>query len=423
MFHAISAKRALLSAAAFCFMSTFTSAQEWSRFLGSSGGVSMASEAIPTDLSEKSIRWSVDLPGPGISSPVLWGTQLFLTAESGKEGQRQVLCFDATTGKQLWTVVEPFKPHGQHKFNNFASSTPACDAKHVYIAWTNGDNMHVVALKHDGKPAWQKDLGHYHEEHGSGASPVVVGDVLLVSNDFEGEGACLLGLETATGKEKWRLARKTARTPFSTPVIVPREDAPGKVQAIYSSNPEALTSIDPETGKILWSQAYGAPSKLRAVGSPCYEAGVFLATVGQGGGGQAFVATKLVDGKPQPAWEEAKGLPYVPTPVGRNGHFYVLNDGGNLSCLKAETGEAVYKERLFNNAYSSPVIAGDRMLCISRGGEMAVVQIGEKFQKIAEGTLNEPCDATPAIANGMVFVRTVKRLVAMGGAVKKKLAE
>jgi outer membrane protein assembly factor BamB len=396
-------------------------AQDWTRFRGPHGtGVSGPQVAMPEELGEKAVRWKIELPGKGTSSPVLWGTKLFLTAESTQEGQRQVLCYDATSGKELWAVVEPFEQHGHHEFNNFASSTPAVDAKHLYIAWTSGKDMHVLALTHDGKPAWRQNLGYYQEEHGSGASPVVVGNVLLVSKDHEGDNAFITGLDTATGKEKWKVARKSVRSAFSTPIVIPREDAPGKLQAVYSSNPDALTSIDPETGKVLWNQAYGKASRFRSVGSPCEADGVILASVGQGGGGQEFAAVTLKNGKPEIAWEGVKGLPYVPTPIGHGEHFYVLNDGGNLTCLEAKTGKSIYKERLFNNAYSSPVVAGDRMLCISRTGEMAIVKLGTNFEKLTTGALGEPCDSTPAIANGLVFIRSSKHLQAIGGSAKVK---
>lgn len=388
--------------------------QEWTRFRGPGGqGVNDAATQIPASFTPKDYRWKIELPGAGTSSPVLWGTKLFLTSEGAGDGQRLVLCHDSVTGKLLWQLADEFKTYGHHKFNNFASTTPAVDGRHVYISWLSGDQMKVVALTHEGKMAWEADLGFYQEDHGSGASPVVVGSVLVVSKDHLKNDAAIYGLNVADGKTLWRLPRTTLRTAFSTPLVV--EDRPGHSVVVLSSNPQSLTCIDPATGKELWSHAYTEKSEYRAVGSPVFADGVFFANVGQGTSGRDGVALKLVDGKPTVAWELPKGMPYVPTPLAMDGYFYVLNDGGVLSCIKASTGERAYSERVSENAYSSPVAAGKRIYCISRDGKVTAVKAGPKFEIMGESSLEEPCESTPAIANGMMFIRTAKHLVAMGG--------
>ena len=388
--------------------------QEWARFRGPNGsGVNAATKDLPATFTAQDYKWNIELPGAGTSSPVLWGNRLFLTAEGETEGSRSVLCFDSATGKQLWSHSDSFKPHGHHKFNNFASATPAVDAVQVYVAWTSGDEMHVLALSHEGKKKWEANLGFFSEEHGSGASPVVVGNVLIVSKDHHKEGAFLTGLDIASGKTVWKLPRKTTRSSFSTPMIVEAEK--GKPIVVFSSNPKALTAVEPATGKVLWNKDYAAATEYRAVGSPTYCDGVYFTNVGQGSSGQSGVALKIVNGQPETAWELPKAMPYVPTPLALDGHFYVLNDGGVMSCLKAATGEVVYKERLFENAYSSPVCAGDKIYCISRTGKVAVVKAGEKFELLGKADLGEPCESTPAIANGMIYIRTAKHLIALGG--------
>ena len=166
------------------------SAQEWTRFRGTDGsGVSPAT-GFPDSFAEKDFAWNTALPGPGISSPVLWGTRLFLTSETSEAGQRVVLCFDAASGKELWRVTDQFSVYGQHQFNSFASGTPCVDADRLYLAWTSGGTMKVMALSHEGKKLWTQDLGAYAEEHGSGSSPVLAGGVLALD---ERSGKALLG--------------------------------------------------------------------------------------------------------------------------------------------------------------------------------------------------------------------------------------
>lgn len=390
-------------------------AQEWTRFRGENGaGVNDKATLIPSTFTEKDYKWKIELPGAGTSSPVLWGTKLFLTAEGTADGDRSVICYDSATGKQLWQHSDAFKPHGHHKFNNFASSTPTVDAKRVYIAWTSGDEMRVLALTHDGKKAWEANLGYFQEEHGSGASPIVVGNRLIVCKDHSKQDAFIAGLNVDDGKTVWTLPRKTLRSAFSTPLVV--EDKPGHKIIVLNSNPNAMTAIDPATGKEVWQQDYeGKQTEYRAVASPCYTDGIYFATVGQGIGGRDGYALKIVGNKAETAWEMPKGIPYVPSPLGMKGLIYILNDGGLMSCVKAATGEVLYNERVLENAYSSPVCAADRIICISRTGTVTVLKAGEKFEVLGKSSLGESCDSTPAIANGTLFIRTSKHLIALGG--------
>ncbi|MBP7951633.1 MAG: PQQ-binding-like beta-propeller repeat protein [Verrucomicrobiales bacterium] len=406
-------KFALCVTAVLCGGAGFLPGQEWTRFRGPKGsGINDKGAVIPDNFTAKDFRWTLDLPGAGTSSPVLWGTRLFLTAESGKDGARQVLCVDSESGRVLWTVEDAFKPHRHHRFNNFASSSPAVDAEHLYVAWTSGDQMQVLALTHDGKLAWQTSLGYFFEEHGSGTSPVVVGETLVVSKDHKGRDAFIAGLSTADGKILWKVPRQTAHSSFSTPLVFER--VPGRPEVVFNSNPQALTSIDPASGKVLWEQSFADKTEFRAVGSPVAAEGVVFAMVGQGSGGKASVALRLKeDAPPETAWELNKALAYVPTPLAVAKHFYILNDGGILSCVRAASGEVVYSERVLENAYSSPVSTAGKIYCISRTGEVAVVKAGEKFEVLGRASLGEPCESTPALANGMMFIRTAKRLLAL----------
>ena len=400
---------ALFAATALC-----SGADDWTRFRGPNGSGVSNSKAIPAEISKRVINWSIKVKGKGHSSPVVIGNRVFLTSVIADKNKRYVLCY-STGGKKLWEHEITFTAHKQHRFNSFASSTPAADAERVYISWTTGDRHHVLALTHDGDPVWEKDLGFFAEEHGSSSSPVVHGKTLLVSNDHAAEGGgYLAGLDSATGDENWRIQRQAVRASFSTPTIhVPENGSP---QAIFSSNPVALTSVDPESGKILWEYSGEFRKDIRTVASPVVADGIVFATAGSGGSGKGSVAVRPTgtDGNPEIAWELTKGLPYVPTPIAHGTRLFLLGDNGIMSCVKAATGEVAWKERVTGESYSSPVCIDNRLYCISRAGKMTVIAASETFSKIAEYDFGSPVHATPAIAGDRMYVRTDERLLSIG---------
>src|SRR5262245_53789909 len=157
-----------------------TGAQEWTRFRGPNGtGVSNA-KGIPTKISEADINWKIELPGSGHSSPVLWGEKIFLTTTGDKSGGISVICLNAKDGAKSWQHDFALTPFARHKFNSFASSTPAVDAERVYVLWNEPEHYMLTALDHSGKELWQRDLGAFVSQHGCGISPIVYKDKVIV---------------------------------------------------------------------------------------------------------------------------------------------------------------------------------------------------------------------------------------------------
>jgi outer membrane protein assembly factor BamB len=392
------------------------SAQEWTRFRGPDGsGISKAG-GFPDSFSEKDFAWSTALPGPGSSSPVLWGDRIFLTSETGEPGQRAVLAFDAVTGKEVWRVTDQFKVYDQHHFNSFASSTPCVDASRVYLAWTSGGSMKVMALNHEGKSQWTRDLGAYAEDHGSGVSPVLAGGVLVVAKDHAGSDSFIAGLKPADGSIVWKYPHQSVRTPISTPLVIRQEG--GAEAVIVAGNPKALTCLNAADGKLLW-EVENATRGDRPVASAVLSGDICFMSMGQGGTGKASAAVNIKSGKPEILWQNRKDLPYVPTPVGDGKRFYLLGDGGVLTCIKAEDGTEIYNERVFTDkAYSSPVLIGDRLYCTGRSGQVSVVAAGDAFRVLGTGTLPGATDATPAAAGGRLFFRTKTHLVCLPSTTK-----
>jgi len=392
------------------------SAQEWTRFRGPAGAGTSPAGNFPDNFSEKDFAWKITLPGEGVSSPVLWGTRLFLTSETTEPGQRAVLAYDAVTGRELWRVMDQFSSYGKHQFNSFASSTPCVDAGRVYLAWADGGNMKAMALSHDGKPLWTKDLGPYAEEHGSGASPILAGGVLIIAKDNAGTDSAILGLKPEDGSPVWKHPRQSVRTPFSTPLVIKQAD--GREAVILSGNPKALTCLNAADGKVLWEVENATPTD-RPVASPVLAGDICYMTMGQGGTGKASVAVRITDPRPELVWQSKKGLPYVPTALGSSTRLYLLGDGGVLTCVNAADGKEVYSERVFTDkAYSSPVMVGDKIICTGRNGQVAMVAAGDQFKKLGEGQLGESTDATPAIAGGRLFFRTRTHLMCLPAATR-----
>ena len=402
---------ASLAFASLTFMGALASplaAQDWTRFHGTSGQAPAPN--LPASFSAADFAWKTDLPGTGVSSPVAWGNSIFLTTESDGSS-RAILCLDLSSGKERWRLADSFDAHGKHRFNSFASSTPTVDKDRIYLSWTSGGNMLALAADHNGHKLWQVNLGPYSEEHGSGTSPVLAGQSLIVVNDSQGADGFIAGLNPKDGTTLWKLPRRSDRTPFSTPAVF--EESPGLWRVVLSSNPAALTCLDAASGKVLWNVDNPQPGQ-RAVGSPTITNGICFATVGQGGKANAAIAVRIKDGSR--LWENGKGLPYVPTPLSLDKHFLLLGDGGILSSVNSETGTHSWSERVFQDqAYSSPVSSGDRIFCISRSGKVAVVSADPNaFKLLGTAELGDPCDSTPAIAGGRLIIRTAHKLFCLG---------
>jgi outer membrane protein assembly factor BamB len=147
---------------------TIGSAQEWTRFRGPNGTGLSEAKTVPTTWTARDINWRVPLPGQGHSSPALWGAKVFITSGDDQAGKRFVLCLDAEDGHILWQKAIPFSTYRKHDYNSFASSSPAVDDQRLYVCWTVPEHYTLLALDHEGKQVWQKDLGPFVSQHGGG---------------------------------------------------------------------------------------------------------------------------------------------------------------------------------------------------------------------------------------------------------------
>ena len=164
-------------------------ADEWTRFRGPNGtGISNA-KSIPVEFTVADYKWRAELPGKGHSSPVVMGRHVYVTStKSGEEGKRSILCYHADDGRKLWSVDVDFDEHNLNKANNFASSTPTCDANGVYVTWASGQKAQAMGVNHDGKVMWERSWDGFTSDHGAASSPIVVEGLLVFHTDSKDDG-------------------------------------------------------------------------------------------------------------------------------------------------------------------------------------------------------------------------------------------
>ena len=389
---------------------------QWTRFRGANGCGASDATTIPTDWSDKDYRWRVSLPGIGYSSPVIWKDRIYITSTIEEESRLIILCLRTTDGGVRWSTSLKCKPHPKYKSNIDASTTPALDKERLYAAWATPDEHVIVALDRlQGKELWRRDLGPYVAEDGFGASPVLAGDVLIVANDQdEGGTSSYLGLDRATGQTRWTIDRESKKASFSTPCLF--QPKGGRTQVILSSMAHGITSLDPAAGQKNWELPV---FDLRATGSPLVAGGMVFASNGGGRAGKFLVAAQ--PGIPEqsvPAKELyriSKSVPYVPTPVARWPLVFLWADKGIATCIDGPTGKVHWRERVGGEYLCSPVRVGQAIYCNDKSGQMVVLAASEEYKLLARIDLGEPTNSTPAVADGVMYLRTFSHLMALGG--------
>ncbi len=409
-------------------------AADWGRFRGPNGSGVAETTGLPSAFDEASTVWKIEL-GKGWSSPVLWKGAVVVTAETGP-GKRAVIALNASTGKELWRHEEPFTEHRKHNFNSFASSSPFIDAERIYVNWSNGTSIQALALDHAGKLVWHNDhVADYVHEHGTGVSAVVADGIMIVRSEFDTQKAGedlttspeqkawksgIYGLDIKTGKQVWKLDIPNCLNTYSTPVV--RDLPEGKHEFVCADTGSGVFGIDTKTGKMNWQ--YNPGYKQRSLGSPALHDDLLFCTFGSGGGGKETAAIDLKSPKPTQLYNLSKGLPYVPTPLVMGEYMYLLGDGGILQCVEFKTGKPVYEERLNGSKgsskfFSSPVAGDGKIYCGSQMGDVIVVKAGPKFEQLSATKLDSPINATFAIGDGRVYVRTEKMLYCVGSKVDR----
>jgi len=380
-------------------------AADWTGFRGSAGLSVSPEKNLPTEWSATSgLKWKVDLPGRGLSNPVIADGRVYLTACSGyKERRLHVLCFDEATGKKLWE--RQFSATGYtacHPMTNMAAPTPVTDGKAVYALFATAD---VVALDKDGNLLWLRSLvGDYptvSNQVGMAASPVLAGGVMVVPMQNSGE-SFLAGLDLKTGENVWKVDRPREinwTTPLATKVA-------GQDAVVFHSGAD-VTSYDPATGKELWTfPAEGASS------IPSATAGGGMLFVP----GRQFLAMKpsKPTETPEVVWRSARMPLGYTSPIYHDGKVYGVTRTGVI-CVSAADGSVLWQERIEGPFAGSPILADGKLYAVNEEGLTTVLDIrGEKPKVLATNALEDKILATPSVANGKIYLRSDKALYCIG---------
>ena len=406
--------RTVRSLFALLLLSALCCGQEWTRFRGPNGN-GIADGDLPATWTQDDYNWTVDLPGIGHSSPVIWGDRLFIQSADPESGTQFTICLNTNDGSEIWRKAYPSKTYHIHTRNSLATATPAVDDQHVYVAWATPDKIHLVCLTHDGEPVWSReDMGPYDSQHGFGSSPIVVGDLLILPNlqmpskERGAETSAVYAFHKSNGELKWTTPRTSSKASYSIPCL---HEVNGKQELLLCSTAHGMFGLDLETGKENW--AVKDAFKMRTVSSPLLVGDLVFGSTGSGAGGNYVAAidlnTKAV------RYTINRQAPYVPTSVAHGDLVFLWYDKGFISCIDAPTGEVHYTERVRAGFSGSPVRVGDKVYCIAEDGTVFVIAASEKYKLLGTVSLGEDSRSTPAVANGKMYLRTNSKLFSLGG--------
>ncbi|HET6975656.1 MAG TPA: PQQ-binding-like beta-propeller repeat protein [Pyrinomonadaceae bacterium] len=418
-------------------------AGNWPQWRGPDGsGISNEKNLPSVWTPTTNIKWKTAIDGRSHSSPIVWGKFIFLTTaiqgevvagakavthtvEGGKEFLHpdsvgadrkhtfKVIALDRESGKVLWqsTAWEGTPYDNRHRKSSYAASTPATDGKLVY-AFFGTEGLYAYDFK--GKLAWKAQLGKLGTVGmGTGTSPILFENLVIVQCDEEnGESSFIVALDKNTGKEVWKKERKV-QVSWSTPLLV----RTAKRAELITSGTESVIAYSPETGEELWRHK-GVESN--AIPSPV--ANSEMAFLVAGFPAKIALAIRLgqngdLTGTPNVPWTYAKGTAYVPSPILYGDYLYLTTDRGILTCIDAKTGEVKYEGGRIPipaTFTASPVAFEGKILMTSEDGDTFIVKAGPKHEILGTNSIGEPVYASPAIADGRIFIRGEKNLYCIG---------
>jgi outer membrane protein assembly factor BamB len=383
-------------------------AADWTQFRGTDSSAVSQEAGLPVKWgATENVRWKADLPGRGVSSPVVAGGKVYVTACSGyRQKWLHVLCLDQATGAKQWERrFTATGPTACHPKTNMAAPTPATDGGAVYALFATGD---LVALDAGGNLLWYRSLGRDYgnlmNQIGLAASPVLAGATLLVPMENAGNSYAA-GVDTRTGRNKWKVDR-IREVNWVTPLVI---DVAGRVDAVFATTKE-VTAYDPETGAVRWTHTGITPSDTASPGKG--EGGLVIVP----GERELFALRPGAAGAtPEVVWKTGKAPPDLASPVAYRGRVYSVGTV-SVDCLDAGTGQSIWKERLKGKHFwASPVVADGKLYVASEDGITNVIKLGNKPEVLATNTLGETLLATPAVAGGCLFLRSDQHLFCIGG--------
>jgi outer membrane protein assembly factor BamB len=413
--------------------------ENWPQWRGPAGqGVSTDTD-VPTEWApDKNVLWKAELPGTGMSSPIVWGDRIFLTAViegdvvpgqravKHRQGQEQdwihpdsvaadkkhtfkVVALDAKSGKILWdrTAYEGTVFDARHRRSSFAGPTPVTDGSMVY-AYFGPEGLYAYDAA--GTLVWKIVTPFATLGLGTGTSPVLFENLVIIQRDEDnGDHSAVVAYDKKTGKEVWN-TKRTVEITWSTPVLV---QGGGRTELVTNGN-ELIIAYDPATGKELW-RTTGVQSN--AIHTPLVGHGLVILTAG-------YPAKKVIALRPGPvpdgqrvAWEYSRGTGYVISNIVYGDYLYLFTDNGIVTCLDPKTGTVKYEGGRIPvpaRFMGSPVAFAGLVAMTSEAGDTFMLKGGPTHEIVGKNSVDEAVYSSPAIANGRIYIRTDKHLFAIG---------
>ncbi|MBT4864898.1 MAG: PQQ-binding-like beta-propeller repeat protein [Planctomycetaceae bacterium] len=396
-------------------------AENWPQFRGPGGrGVSHETD-IPLKWSNtENIAWKTNIPGEGWSSPVVFGDRVFVTTATQDGVSCHAICIDRKTGRVLWnTEVVQQTPRKKRRENSYASPTPVADDDRVYVVFGDGS---VAALDMDGSVLWTNREIKFYSHHGLGASPILDDGRLIMPFDGSSDGennrvgwkipwdkGVVMAYDSETGGVAWRGRRGLSRLAHVTPAVL----GTGKSRRILSNAGDVVQAFDPAGGKLLWSvysKGEGVTPSLITGGGLIFTSSGFEAptirAIRPGGKGDVT--------KTHIAWEQKKGVPTLASLLYLEPHLYAITADGVVACFQGKTGELVSQNRVGGKHWASPIYADGHIYFVNEEGLTTVIKASPKFEIVARNNIPEHTQATPAISQGQIFLRTAGKLYCIG---------
>ncbi|MBX3421243.1 MAG: PQQ-like beta-propeller repeat protein [Pirellulaceae bacterium] len=417
--------------------SAIVRAADWGRFRGPSGD-GQVQGVMPLQWSEQeNIAWKVVVPGQGHSSPVIADGKIWLTTAiaeplsdqqqreqlAGRRDAQNVnlvgslslhaLAFDQQTGRLLHDVqiFQPEHPEPIHITNTYASPTPVIDQGRLYVHF--GTYGAAAVDTQSGQVLWRFNQLHVDHQNGPGSSPIIWQDYLITHYDGTDQ-QFLAALKLSDGSLAWRTDRSGEMNPtpemkkaYCTPTIVHTQRGP----ELISPAADWVYGYDPRDGSELWKANYGRLG-FSTVPCPIVRNGIaYVCTSFMQSkllairyGGQGDVTDSHV------VWTSESNIPQKPSLALVGDLLFVCSDSGILTCMDADSGEEVWRERIGGKYSASPLVHDDRVYFFSMEGKSTVIRAARQFQRLAENQLDEGFNASPAVAGGALFARTDSHL-------------
>lgn len=389
---------------------------DWTEFRGPSRQGHSDEKNLPLRWSAtENVAWKVGIPGKGWSSPIVLHGRVYLTtatpagAEEDGDQLLQAVCLDAASGQFLWTTTVKEQRAAEtlpiHSKNSHASPTPLTDGKHLFVHFGTSA---TACLTLEGEIVWCTTDLKYDPRHGSGGSPELFEDLLVVSCDGA-DVQFVVALDAGTGEVRWKTARppvpNSRKFSFTTPLVI---DVAGTTQVVSPAT-DVVVAYEPRTGREIWRVDYDGYS---VVPRPVYHGGLLYMCTG-------WSPPQLLAIRPDGrgnvtgshiAWRTARSVPNTPSLLAAGREIYMVSDAGVASCLDAATGAVQWQERIGGNFSASPILADGKIYLQSEQGDTTVLRPGRKFTLLARNSLGERTLASPAVADASLFLRTEQHL-------------